>query len=110
MAISDAKAGKVLTTVPIGQGADGAAFDPGTGLAFSSNGDGTLTVVSKKGSQFEASTVATERGARTMAIDTKTHKIYLPTADFAAAPATADKKQGRPRPVPGSFRLVILEQ
>jgi len=104
MAISDAKAGKLLTIVPIGQGADGAAFDPGTGLAFSSNGEGTLTVVSTKNGTFEPSTVATERGARTMALDTKTHKIYMPTADF-----TSSSGQARPRPVPGSFRLVILE-
>jgi YVTN family beta-propeller protein len=110
MAISDAKTGKMMTTVPIGQGADGAGFDPGTGLAFSSNGEGTLTVVSKKGGKFETATVATERGARTMALDTKTHKIYMPTADFAPAPASADKKQGRPRPVPGSFRLVVLSE
>jgi YVTN family beta-propeller protein len=109
MAISDAKAGKMMTTAPIGQGADGAGFD--AGMAFSSNGgDGTLTIVSEKGGKFEAATIPTERGARTMAVDPKTHKIYLPTADFAAAPASADKKQGRPRIVPGSFRLVVVGQ
>jgi YVTN family beta-propeller protein len=111
MAISDAKAGKLIATVAIGEGADGAGFDPGSGLAFSSNGEGTLTVVSEKGGKFEVATVATERGARTMAIDTRTHKIYMPTADFApAAAASGDKKPGRPRPVPGSFRLVIIAQ
>jgi YVTN family beta-propeller protein len=111
MAISDAKAGRLITTVPIGQGADGAGFDPGTELAFSSNGEGTLTVVSTKGRKFEPTTVSTERGARTMTIDTKTHKIYLPTSDFApAAAASGDKKQGRPRQVPGTFRLVIVSE
>ena len=110
MAISDAKTGKMVTTVPIGEGSDGAGFDPGNGMAFSSNGEGTVTVVTKKGGKFEASTVPTEKGARTMAVDTKTHKLYMPTSDFAAPPASADKKEGRPRPVPGSFRLVVLAQ
>ncbi|HEY3742591.1 MAG TPA: YncE family protein [Bryobacteraceae bacterium] len=111
MVISDAKANKVITTVPIGEGADGVAFDPGTGLAFSSNGhDGTLTVVSTKGGKFTPTTVTTQAGARTITIDTKTHKIYLPTADFAAPPAAAGQKAGRPRIVPGSFRLLIVSE
>ena len=110
MAISDARAGKVIATAPIGTGADGAGFDPVSGLAFSSNGgDGTMTVVSTKGGKFEPKTVATERGARTMAIDAKTHKIYLPTCDFVTA-AGSDDRQGRPRTVPGTFRLLIVSE
>ena len=86
------------------KGADGAGFDPSDRTAaFSSNGrDGTLTVVSKIGGKFEPTTIATVRGARTMTIDTKTHKIYMPgeTCDFAPAVESADKKPGRPRMVP----------
>jgi len=100
MAISDSKAGKVVATVPIGAGVDGAAFDASYGLAFSSNGaDGTLTVV--HGSQV-METVPTLRGARTIVLDEQTHHLYLPTAQFGPA------VPGRPRPpvVPGTFEVI----
>lgn len=112
MIVSDPDAGTVVATVPIGQGADGAGFDAGRGLAFSSNGDGTLTVVRGSGTKYEvAETVQTQRGARTMAVDSKTHKLYLPSAQFGATPAATDQ-QPRPRPaiVPGSFMLVVVGQ
>ncbi len=90
MAVVDADSGKVITTVPTGAGTDAAGFDPGTKLAFASNGgDATLTVV-KEDSPDKYSVVEnakTSRGARTMALDTKTHKIYLSDADFGPAPA-----------------------
>ncbi len=75
----DADSGKVITTVPIGSGVDAAAFDPATGLAYSSNGDGTLTVVKEEDrNKFSVlGNVKTERGARTMALDERTHNIYL---------------------------------
>src|SRR5262245_29724787 len=86
MAISDPDAGKVVATPAIGAGSDGAAFDAGTGYAFSSNGDGTLTVVQQTGGKWDVlENIATERGARTIAIDEKTHKVYLPTAKTAPA-------------------------
>jgi len=111
MAVSDPDAGKVVATVPIGRGPDAAAFDPGTGLAFSSNGqDGTVTVVRESHGKYEvAETATTQRGARTMAVDTKTHDLLLPTADFGPAPA-ATKETPRPRPamVPGTFRIIVL--
>jgi DNA-binding beta-propeller fold protein YncE len=113
MAISDASAGKMIATVPIGGGVDGDAFDPGTGLAFASNGEGTLTVVHED-SPTKFSTVAsvpTSRGARTMALDPRTHQIFTVTADLGPAPA-ATEQEPHPRPsvLPGSFRLLVLEQ
>lgn len=112
MAIVDADSGKVITTVPTGAGTDAAGFDPGTKLAFASNGgDATLTVI-KEDSPDKYSVVEnakTSRGARTMALDTKTHKIYLSDADFGPAPAaTAEAPRPRPKMIPGSFKLLVM--
>jgi hypothetical protein len=111
MTVLDAGAGKVIATVAIGGGTDGAGFDAGTGLAFSSNGEGTLTVVRETSAgKFEvAETVTTQRGARTMAVDPKTHKLYLPTAEFGPAPApTPDVPRPRPTPVKDSFTVLVV--
>jgi DNA-binding beta-propeller fold protein YncE len=107
MAISDADAGKVITTVPIGARVDANRYDPGTNLAFSSNGDGTLTVVHEDSPTHftELGTVKTDIGARTMALDPKTHTIYLVTAKFQ--PAVGKE---RPEPVPGTFVLLVAER
>ena len=112
MVVSTPDSSKVVATLPIGESADGAGFDAGTGLAFSSNGDGTLTVVHEVSGKFEVmETVKTQRGARTMAVDSKTHKIYLPTAEFGPAPApTAQQPRPRPSAVPGSFMLLVVGQ
>jgi YVTN family beta-propeller protein len=113
MVVVNADNGKVITTVPIGNGPDGAAFDPETGFVFSSNGDGTMTVVhedtSDKFSVVE--NVATPKRARTMTLDLKTHKVYTVTAEFGQAPA-ATAAQPRPRPpmVPGTFTLLIVSR
>jgi WD40 repeat protein len=112
MAISDATAGKVITTVPIGAGVDANGFDPGTQLAFSSNGDGTLTVVHEDSpDKFTVvANVATKRGARTLALDERTHRVYLVTADFGPAPAaTAGHPHPRPTILPGTFTLIVTE-
>jgi DNA-binding beta-propeller fold protein YncE len=112
MAISDATAGKLMTTVPIGEGVDACAFDPGTQLAFASNGDGTLTVVHEDTpAQFRVvANVGTRKGARTMALDGKTHRIYSVTADFGSPPApTADRPHPWPSIVPGTFTMLVLE-
>lgn len=112
MAISDATAGKVITTVPIGAGVDANGFDPGTQLAFSSNGDGTLTVVHEDSpDKFTVvSNVATKRGARTLALDERTHRVYLVTADFGPPPAaTAEHPHPRPTILPGTFTLIVTE-
>jgi YVTN family beta-propeller protein len=111
MAVMDAENGKVIATVPIGAGVDANVFDPDTQLAFSSNGDGTLTVVHEDSpDKFSVmQNVETARGARTMALDPKTHQIYLVTAQFGPPPA-ATPEQPRPRPsiVPGSFELLVV--
>jgi YVTN family beta-propeller protein len=110
-AVVDFATGKVVGTPAIGKGVDANAFDPGTDLGFSSNGEGTLTVLSvdASGNFTVLDTVPTERGARTMALDEKTHKVYLATAKLNPAPApTAEQPRPRPTPVPGSFVLLVV--
>jgi YVTN family beta-propeller protein len=110
MAVVDAATGKIAALPPIGDNADAAAFDPGTGLAFSSNGDGTLTVVARgaDGAYAVAETVATRKGARTMALDPKTHRALLVTAEFGPAPkAASDQPHPRPAMIPGTFTLLV---
>lgn len=113
MVVVNADNGKVITTLPIGAGTDAAAFDPETGLAFSSNGEGTLTVVHEDSPErfSVAETVPTQARARTMALDSKTHQLFLVTAEFGSAPA-ATTQQPRPRPpvVPGTFTLLLLSR
>lgn len=112
MAISDATTGKVVATVPIGQGIDACRFDPGTQLAFASNGDGTLTVIHEDSpTKFTlVGNVATKRGARTMEIDEKTHRVFTVTADFGPPPApTAERPRPRPPILPGTFALLELD-
>ncbi len=110
MAVVDSSSGRVVATVPTGKGVDANGFDPETGLAYSSNGEGTLTVV-HEGSpdRFRVvENVPTQRGARTMALDGKTHHVFLVTADFGPAPApTSDRPHPRPAMLPDTF--VILE-
>jgi YVTN family beta-propeller protein len=111
MAVVDADSGQVVTTVAIGDGPDAAAFDPEKRLVFSSNGEGTLTVVKEDSPDKYAvvESVTTEKSARTMTLDVKTHKVYLAAAQFGPAPpATADSPRPRPSIVPGSFHVLIL--
>ncbi len=111
MIVMDAESGKVLTDLPTGDGTDGGDFDPGTKYAFSSNGEGTLTIIhedSKDKFSF-IENVPTMPRARTMAIDTKTHKVYLPTALFGPTPApTKDNPRPRPPMLPNSFVILIV--
>ncbi len=111
MIVSDPAAGKVVAKLPIGDGADGVAFDPGTGMAYSSNGEGSVTAVQfKDGKYVVAATIPTQRGARTIAIDPKTHKLYLPTAKYAPAPPAAEgKKAARPTALPDSFMVLVIQ-
>ncbi len=107
MAVSDPDAGRVLATPAIGQGPDGAAFDPGTGYTFSSNGDGTLTVVHETGGKWEVvENLATQRGARTIALDEKTHNVYLPTAE--SGPPAAGGRGQRASFLPDSFKVLVV--
>ena len=111
MVVVDITTGAVVATVPIGDGADGAGFDPDAGLAFSSNGSGTLTVVSYSTSTGKfniAATVTTQRSARTMAIDPKTHNIYLPCAQMESLPPAAAGTKQRPSAVKGSFAVLVV--
>ena len=107
MDVVNAKDGKIVTTVAIGEGPDAAAFDPNLKLAFSSDGhSGTLTIVKEESSnKFKvAQTVKTQRGARTMALDPQTGTVYLVTAEFE--PQTEPEK--RPAMKPGTFTLLVV--
>jgi YVTN family beta-propeller protein len=112
MAISDARQGRLLATVPIGAGVDANAYDPVTGFAFSSNGEGTVTVVREEapGKFSAAETVPTMTGARTMALDPTTHMLYLVGAKFGPLPdsATSGNVRRRPPVLPNSFTLLVV--
>ena len=112
MPVVDADSGKILATIPIGDGVDATAFDEGTGLAFASCGEGVLTVAHEDSpGKFTAENVTTQRGARTMALDPKTHQVYTVTAKFGQAPApTADNPHPRPPVLPDSFVVLMLGQ
>ena len=113
MAVVDADTGKVLATPAIGEGVDATRYDPGTGLAFAScGGDGVLTVIKEESpDKFSVvENVPTEKGARTMALDTKTHNVFTVTAKFGPRPAapTADNPYRRPPILPDSFVVLVL--
>jgi DNA-binding beta-propeller fold protein YncE len=107
MMVVDAVSGKVITSLPIGDGCDGAAFDPAFKRVYASNGEGTLTVVQvENANSFKVlETVPTQRGARTIALDKTTHHIYLPTAEFEAAPTGTNK---RPAIKPNTFTILDI--
>jgi len=110
--VLNADTGKILASFPIGAGNDAAKFDPALKLAFASNGDGTLAVLHEDGNdKFSlVQTVTTEPGARTMAVDAKTHRLFLPAAEFLPAPApTAENPKPRGKMVPGSFHVLVME-
>jgi DNA-binding beta-propeller fold protein YncE len=111
MAVVNADTGKVITTLPIGDGVDADRFDPDQKLAFASCGEGVLTVV-REDSPDKFSVVQnlkTERGARTMELDPKTHKIYLVTAKFGPSPAaTAEQSHPRPSILPDTFEVLVV--
>ncbi len=112
MAVVDASSGKVLGTAPIGEGVDGAGFDPATNLAFASCGEGVLTVVraGKSGRPEVVQAAKTQHGARTLALDLASHRVFLVTANFGPAPAaTPEHPHPRGAMLPGTFRLLVLE-
>jgi len=114
IAVVDADSGKVIATPPIGEGPDAAAYDAANKLVFSSNGESaTLTVVKQTGADRYSviGSVPTAPGARTMALDEKTHKIYLATASFGPAPAASAANPHPRRSIqPGTFKLLIASQ
>ncbi|HLW34673.1 MAG TPA: hypothetical protein VKS98_03350 [Chthoniobacterales bacterium] len=110
MVMLDSESGKVLANVPIGAGTDGCAFDDATQLAFASCGDGTTTIAKEETPDklTVVQTLKTERGARTMALDPKTHRIYLPTAQFQPAPSPAPgATPARPTIVPNTLKILV---
>jgi DNA-binding beta-propeller fold protein YncE len=110
MAFVDGNSGEILGTVPIGQGVDANRFDPVTGYAFASCGDGTLAIAHEDlpGKFSLVETIQTQRGARTMALDYATHTVYLVTAELGAAPvSTPENPHPRPTIVPDTFTLLV---
>ena len=107
MVMTSGRDGKILSTVHIGSGPDGVVFDANRNLAISANGEGTLTVAQvEKNSMKVISTVPSEVGARTIALNTKTQRLYLPTAQLEPL----KKGEHRPRPVAGTYKLLVFEQ
>jgi DNA-binding beta-propeller fold protein YncE len=112
MAVINADNGKLVTTFPIGSGPDGAGFDSDRQLVFSPNGgDATLTVAHEDSpDKFTVlESVTTQRGARTLELDQRNHRVFVVTAEFGPTPApTADRPRPRPPMVPGSFTLLVF--
>jgi DNA-binding beta-propeller fold protein YncE len=111
MAVIDYTDGKVVATVPIGEGVDANRFDPGTGLVFASCGDGTITVAHEDSPDkyTVVQTISTQLGARTMAIDTNNHNVYTVTARLGP-PASATPDNPRPTIIPNTFTLLIFSR
>ncbi len=110
MAVTDTVSGKQVAKVKIGEGPDATAYDAALGLVFSSNGDGTLSIIHQDtpNKYSNVSTLGTAKGARTMALDPKTHRVYLVTSDFGPAPApTADQPHPRPAQIPDTFTVHV---
>jgi DNA-binding beta-propeller fold protein YncE len=111
MAISDYQAGKVVATVPIGTGVDGAGFDAASGNAFASNADGKLTVIHQDTpDQYRViQNLETPQGARNMGLDPTNHRVFLVSAKFGPVPAGATGR-ARPPVLPGTFQLMVIER
>ncbi len=109
MAVSDYQTGKVVATVPIGTGVDGAGFDATSGNAFASNADGTLTVIHQDSpDQYHViESVQTPQGSRNMGLDSNNHRLFVASAKFGPAPAGG---RGRGPVLPGSFTLMVIER
>jgi len=108
LVVMDATNGKIVTTLPIDDECDAVSFDVKLKTVYSSNGEGTLTIIKEiTPDQFTvAQVLKTEKGARTNAVDQITHSIYLPTADFKPK----DPKSFRPAAIPGTFRVLVVSQ
>ena len=110
MTMLDTQSGKVVGTAPIGSGVDGAAFDDSTQLVFASCGEGVTNILKEETPDklTVVQTLKTERGARTMALDPKTHRIYLPTAQFQPPPSPSPgASPARPTIVPNTLKLLV---
>jgi DNA-binding beta-propeller fold protein YncE len=107
LVVMNAMNGNIVAKIPIGNGTDGAAFDSADKIIFTSNGEGTITAVKEiSADNYKLlGNYKTKRGARTMTIDEKKHKLFLPTADFEAAQSTT----GRPKMIPGTFQVLVVQ-
>ncbi len=111
LVVVDAATGKVVSTVAIGEGCDGAAFDNATKNIFTSNGSGTLSVIHEDSADKYTlvGNYPSKQSARTIAIDEKSHTIFMPAADFEPQPpAGPDGKRPRAKMIPGSFQVVVM--
>jgi DNA-binding beta-propeller fold protein YncE len=110
MVVLDSDTGKILQSFPISAGVDAAAYDPETGLIFVSTRAGMVHIFHEDSPDkfSKAETVKTEYGAKTMALDTETHRLFLDTADFGPAPApSADRPHPQGTAIPGTFRVLV---
>jgi YVTN family beta-propeller protein len=108
LAVVDLNTGRVLQTVPIGDDCDATAFDPNTRLVFASNGEGSLTVIARDehGSYHVQQTLATQPGSKTMALDSRSGQVYLPTGKFSGPPT----QKPRPKLIPGTFEVWVIAE
>jgi DNA-binding beta-propeller fold protein YncE len=112
MAVSDYQTGKVVATLPIGAGVDGAGYDAASGNAFASNADGTLTVIHQDTpDQYHViENVPTPQRARNMGLDPANHRVFLVSAKFGPPPEGTPPGRGRGSVLPGSFTLMVIER
>lgn len=105
--VIDASNGNIVDKITIGDGCDGVAFDPATKTIYTSNGEGTITVIQEKSADkyVVLENFQTKKGARTITLDKQTHLLYLPTADFEAADTN---QKGRPKMKPGTFQVLVV--
>jgi DNA-binding beta-propeller fold protein YncE len=110
MVIMDSNNGRVIGSVAIGPGPDDSAYDPETGLIYTSNADGTVSVIQQKSPDDYSllETVETAPGARNMALDLKTKRIFLPLSDRAPSPPTTQRPSARGAFIPGTFRVLVF--
>lgn len=110
LVVMDADAGKVIQSFPISSGVDAAAYEPGTGLIFASTREGMIHIFHEDSPDkySEVETVKTEYGAKTMGLDTKTHNLFVDTADFGPPPApTAERPHPQRAPIQGTFHVLV---
>ena len=108
--VMNAENGKIVKELPIGAGSDGVGFDASLKYIFSSNGEGTLSIIEERNANefVTVENVITKKGARTLAVDEKTHRVYLPTAD--AAQNQEDPAQKRASMIPGTFQVLVVSK
>jgi DNA-binding beta-propeller fold protein YncE len=112
LAVSDYQAGKVITTLPIGMGVDGAGYDAASGDVFATNADGTLTIIHQDSPDkyHVIQTLQTPQASRNMGLDPTTHRVYVAAAQFAPPPTGAPAGRGRAAVLPGTFSMMVVEK